>query len=185
MDNRAPDTRESLTTGNNRGTDSALQEEAWISRRPESITSQISQDRDRWDREISDKLKNAETPEVKAAYKAMLAKTRGIDPVAVADSLILFGDLASSSKSVPEARDSLQIDNSLDMRPGPEQGASPEQPVEPRIAQAYNRLLQRGLNSVLIIDVLTICGDVAAIATSPQGRKLFEDIKLLTRHLRG
>jgi hypothetical protein len=131
--------------------------------------------------EVTAKRDTAETPEVKAAYQKMLEKTKGVDPVAVADSINLFGDLAAANGNVPklsmpvEKNDNKAADN----------GIVDPNAVEERVAKAYTGLLQRGLNPVLIVDVLNVAGDVAAIAMSPQGKKLFEDIKTLISHIRG
>lgn len=129
--------------------------------------------------EITARKDTAETPEVKAAYQAMLDKTKGVDPVAVADSIKLFGDLAASNGNVPKL--SLPVEKN----DKPAGIVDPNNVVEPQVARAYQGLLQRGLNPVLIVDVLNVAGDVAAIATSPQGQKLFSDIKTLISHIRG
>jgi hypothetical protein len=118
----------------------------------------------------------------------MLDKTRGVDPVAVADSLNLFGDLAATGTNVSKIAQAFEkekdADKNTDNKVGANVSVSPDA-VEPQVAQAYTKLLQRGLNPVLIVDVLNVAGDVAAIAMSPQGRKLFEDVKTLIGHIRG
>jgi hypothetical protein len=164
-----------------RGANSAWQEEAraWLSQPPGECAAKGAARNGECNDKSGLKAETPETFEVKAAYKAMLEKTRGLDASTVADSLNLFGDLASASANTARLSDSLTKNRSADKR------TADQQMLEPRVSTAYTSLLQRGLKPVVIIDVLNIAGDVAAIATSPQGRKLFEDMKTLVSHLKG
>lgn len=120
-----------------------------------------------------------ETPEIKAAYAQLLERTKGLDPKAVADGIAFSGDLAASGLKLPGLTPS---DNS---KLEPNTKLDPNDIAHPAVSDAYHTLLQRGFNPVLIVDALTVAGDVAQIAMSPQGRKLVEDIKTLISHVRG
>lgn len=178
MDPRVLEVKDAAVLGtDDKGGTSAWHDEvrSMIFKRPENAGTNCG---DKCNDLLPAKPESAETPEVKAAYAKMLEKTKGVDPVAISDSINLFGDLAASNGKVPK----FAAGDETKLTPN---AASPEGIVEPQVAQAYNKLLQRGLNPVLIIDVLNVAGDVAAIAMSPQGQKLFGDIKTLITHLRG
>ena len=184
MDPRVLEAKDSAVLTDDKGTQNVWHEEArdWMSKRPEAKNTGSDKTKDTG----STKVEDVETPEVKAAYKNLLEKTKGLDPLSVADSLDLFGDLAASGANVSKVAQSLK-DNSSDTKPDARAGSkdvvSPET-AEPAVAGAYTRLLARGFKPVLIIDVLKIGGDVAAIASSPEGHRLFEDLKTLVGHLK-
>jgi hypothetical protein len=181
MDHTVQNANDSTVTTDDKNTTSAWQDEvrAWMSRSPELYVATGTRSSDQCNDRSAVGSGTMETPDVKAAYKAMLEKTRGVDSATVADSLNLFGDLASTGTNASRLANSQRKDNNTETKIGG------SEVLEPRVAQAYTSLLQRGLNPVVIVDVLNIAGDVAAIATSPQGRKLFEDMKTLVNHLKG
>ncbi len=193
MDPRVFDAKDSAVVTEDKGASSAFHEEAraWMSQRPEPAAArQATNCGDKCNDKVAAKFEGPETPEVKEAYKNLLDKTKGVDPATVADSINLFADLAATggSGSVSNMAQAFEKEKGADKLSANAQ-FSPEtvnsNAVEPAIAGSYMQLLQRGFNPTLITDVLNVAGDVAAIAMSPQGRKLFEDVKSLISHIRG
>lgn len=160
----------------------------WMSKRPEK-TATVGGDCCS-EKAVAEVKETAETPEIKAAYKKMLESTKDADPATVADSIKLFGDLAVAMGAVPKSLDgkaNADTKAGADAKTDSDKAAeaASEELVKPAVSDAYRGLLQRGLNPVLIVDVLNIAGDLASIAASPQGQKLFADIKTFIGHLRG
>jgi hypothetical protein len=185
MDPRVLDARDSVALTDDKGAANAWHDEAraWMSQRPDS-TAAATKSSDTVTERVAPKAEKVETPEVKEAYKSMLEKTRGVDPATVADSMNLFADLAATGANVSKFADSIKDNAAAPNTVKADVALNPEA-VQPEVAQAYTRLLQRGFNPVLITDVLNVAGDVAAIALSPAGHKLFEDIKSLIGHIAG
>jgi hypothetical protein len=180
------DTKDSISRAEDSDTTGAWHEEAraWMSRRPEESAANSTKCGDYREEMVKTKVENPETPEVKAAYKALLEKTRGADPVVVSDCLNLFGDLAVSGSDVSRFKNNSQANRPSNARTEQDNTFNPLT-VEPGVSNAYARLLQKGLKPVVIVDVLNVAGDLGAIATSPEGRKLFQDVKALVSHLKG
>lgn len=129
--------------------------------------------------------RNAENPEVQEAYKQMLEATKDLDPKLVEESLQLASDLAESglagklpglAKAAGEMKPEAEAKAAAE---GSEDGL-----VDPRISGAWQTILRKFTNPLVIKDVVNIGKDLAQIAMSPQGRALIADIRSLVKHFK-
>ena len=125
--------------------------------------------------------RNAENPEVQDAYKQMLEATKGLDPKLVEDSLNLAADLAESglANKLPGIAKAAE-----EMRKEQNTAAEEGGLVDPRISSAWQTILRKFTNPLVIKDVVNIGKDLAQIAMSPQGRALIADIRSLVQHFK-
>lgn len=118
---------------------------------------------------LLDAKENMESPETKAAYQRLLEKGKSADQLDVAEGLQLLAELAGG-KQTKDTKTS---------------GGRVEPRVAGTVQKEYESLLQRGLRSELVVDILNVAGDLGAIAASPEGKKLVQDLRILVKHLSG